>query len=149
MGKFSVQIPGGFGEWLWHKLIAALTLQICLYWAAVLIATLIALKHLMPVSSMWPIMPLIKDNNQFPVWLIYVSVNSKPDHPPPGDPGNSHILVASVVGFSLLCLALGSARGGVLNQNKNSIILKRARFLLCHSNKKLYRALVGRPMGLQ
>ena len=36
-----------------------LTLQICLYWAAVLIPTLIALKHLMPASSMWPIGPLV------------------------------------------------------------------------------------------
>ena len=30
-----------------------LTLQICLYWAVVHIPTLITLKHLMPVSSMW------------------------------------------------------------------------------------------------
>ena len=36
-----------------------LTLQICLYWAAVLILTLIAPKHLMPVSSMRPIGPLV------------------------------------------------------------------------------------------
>ena len=45
----------------------------------------------------------------------YVSVNSKPDHPP----GDSHILFAPVVGFSLLCLARG-----VLNQSKSLIILK-------------------------
>ena len=36
-----------------------LNLQICLYWAAVLIPILIALKHLMPVWSMWPIGPLV------------------------------------------------------------------------------------------
>ena len=30
-----------------------------LFWAAVLIPTLIALKHLMQVSSMWPIVPLV------------------------------------------------------------------------------------------
>ena len=64
-----------------------------------------------------------------------VSVNPKPDHPP----GDSHILVAPGVGFSLLCLARGSARGlapgGVLNQSKSSIILKKARFLLCLLNK--------------
>ena len=52
-------------------------------------------------------------------WLFlkasYLSVNSKPDHPPRATPGNSHILVAPGVGFSLLCLARdlsrGSARG--------------------------------------
>ena len=49
--------------------------------------------------------------------LVYVSVNSKPDHPP----GDSHILVAPGVGFSLLCLARG-----VLNQSKSSIILKKS-----------------------
>ena len=37
-------------------------------------------------------------------------------------PGDSHILVASGVGFSLLCLARG-----VLNQSKSSIILKKKR----------------------
>ena len=58
--------------------------------------------------------------------------NSKPDHPPPrSTPEDSYILVASGVGFSLPCLARRSARG-ILNQNKNSIILKKARFLLCH-----------------
>ena len=31
---------------------------------------------------------------------------------PPGDPWDSHILVASEVGFSLLCLARGFFRGG-------------------------------------
>ena len=36
-----------------------------------------------------------------------VSVNSKPDLPP----GDSHILAAPGVGFSLLCLARGFARG--------------------------------------
>ena len=54
-----------------------------------------------------------------------MSVSSKPDHPP----GDSHILVASGVGFSLLCLAQGSAQWyapGVLNQSKSSIILKKS-----------------------
>ena len=51
-------------------------------------------------------------------------------------PGDSHILVAPGVGFSLLCLVRGSA-SGVLNQNKNLIILKKARFLLCHLNKRV------------
>ena len=40
-----------------------------------------------------------------------VSVNSKPDHPPRATPRDSHILVAPGVGFSLLCLARGSAPG--------------------------------------
>ena len=44
---------------------------------------------------------------------------------PPGDPRDSHILVAPRVGFSLLFLARGSARG-VLNQSKSSIILKKS-----------------------
>ena len=49
-----------------------------------------------------------------------------------GDPRDSHILVNPGVGFSLLCLAQGSAPGGVLSQSKSSIILKKARFLaLC------------------
>ena len=48
----STDVFQGFGN-------EVLTLQICLYWAAVLISTLIALKHLMPVSSMWPTGPLI------------------------------------------------------------------------------------------
>ena len=51
-----------------------------------------------------------------------VSVNSKPDHSPPGaTPGDLHILVAPGVGFSLLSLAQG-----VLNQSKSSIILKKS-----------------------
>ena len=62
-------------------------------------------------------------------FLFNVSVNSKPDHPPGGPPGDSHILVAPRVGFSLLCLAQFAR--GVLNQSKSSIILKKARFLLC------------------
>ena len=41
---------------------------------------------------------------------------------PPVTPGDSHILVAPGVGFSLLCLAQGFAPG-VLNQSKSSIIL--------------------------
>ena len=51
----------------------------------------------------------------------------------PGDPRDSHIIVAPGVGFSLLCLARGFARG-VLNQSKSLIILKKARFLLCLLN---------------
>ena len=39
-----------------------LTLQIYFYWAAVLIPTLIALKNLMLVSSMWPMGPLVVFN---------------------------------------------------------------------------------------
>ena len=51
--------------------------------------------------------------------LVYASVNSKPDHPPRATPGDSHILVAPGVGFSLLCFAWGSAQGfaWVLNQS--------------------------------
>ena len=49
---------------------------------------------------------------------------------PPATPGDSHILVAPGVGFSLLYLSWGSARGfarrGVLNQSKSSIILKKS-----------------------
>ena len=41
---------------------------------------------------------------------FYVSVNSKPDHPP-ATLGDSHILVAPGVGFSLFCLARGSVLG--------------------------------------
>ena len=48
----STDVFQGFGN-------KVLALQICLYWAAVLIPTLIALKHLMPVSSMWPKGPLL------------------------------------------------------------------------------------------
>ena len=66
---------------------------------------------------------------------VYVSVNSKPDHPPRATPGDSHIPVAPGVGFSLLCLAPGSAPRGVLNQSKSSIILKKVRFLLGLLNK--------------
>ena len=51
-----------------------------------------------------------------------VSVNSKPDHPPRATPGDSHILVAPGVGFSPRSLA----RGGVLNQSKSWIILKKS-----------------------
>ena len=49
----------------------------------------------------------------------------------------SHILVAPGVGFLLLCVARGSAsRGvGVLNQSKNSIILKNSSTFACLLNK--------------
>ena len=47
--------------------------------------------------------------------------------PPPGRPMAIHnILVAPGVGFSLLCLARGSALGEVLNQSKSSIISKKS-----------------------
>ena len=54
------------------------------------------------------------------------SVNSKHDDHPRVTPGDSHILVALGVGFSLLCLArdLPEGGGGGLNQSKSSIILK-------------------------
>ena len=70
-----------------------------------------------------------------------VSVNSKPDHPPPrATPGDSHILGAPRVGFSLLCLARESARGfarGVLNQSKSSIILRKKSAIFALSLKQL------------
>ena len=43
-----------------------------------------------------------------------VSISSKPDPPSRATPGDSHILAAPGVRFSLLCLA-----GGGLSQNKN------------------------------
>ena len=42
---------------------------------------------------------------------LYASVNSKPDHPPPATPGDSKILVAPGIGFSLLYLAGGQPWG--------------------------------------
>ena len=66
--------------------------------------------------------------------VMYQSIPSLTISPPPpqATPGDSHILVAPRVGFSLLCLARGlpevcprSARG-VLNQSKSSIILKKS-----------------------
>ena len=42
---------------------------------------------------------------------VYVSVNSKPDHPPQATPEDSHTLVAPGVGFSLLCFARGLPGG--------------------------------------
>ena len=49
-----------------------------------------------------------------------MSVNTKPDHPSGLPPGDSHILVAPGVGvFAPL------SGSGVLNQNKNLIILKK------------------------
>ena len=39
---------------------------------------------------------------------VNVSVNSKPDQSPRATHGDSHILIAPGVGFSLLCLARGS-----------------------------------------
>ena len=66
------------------------------------------------------------------VKLRSVSVNSKPDHPPRATPWDSHVLVAPGVGFSLFCLARGSALGfarGVLNQSKSSIILEKSAIL--------------------
>ena len=57
--------------------------------------------------------------------VMYQSIPSLTIPPPRPTPGNSHIVVASGVGFSLLCLARGSAPGG-LNQSKSSIILKKS-----------------------
>ena len=60
--------------------------------------------------------------------IMYQSIPSL-TIPPTPTPGDSHILVAPGVGFMLLCLALGSSRGGgILNQNENSTILKTAIF---------------------
>ena len=56
-------------------------------------------------------------------YLMYQSIPSLTI--PRATPGDSHILIAPGVGFSLLCLARGSARG-VLNQNKFSVILKKS-----------------------
>ena len=42
--------------------------QICLYWAAVLIPTLVALTYLMSVSSMWPIGPLVLMKSRLHAW---------------------------------------------------------------------------------
>ena len=61
--------------------------------------------------------------------MLYVSVNSKLEHPQRVTPGDSHILVAPGVGFSLLRLARGFARG-VSNQSKSSIILKKSAIFL-------------------
>ena len=62
------------------------------------------------------------------MYLYYVSVNSKPDHPP-GDPRGFAHSSCPRVRFSFLCLAWGFVRG-VLNQSKSSIILKSAIFAL-------------------
>ena len=69
-----------------------------------------------------------RDKNNSPppsAYRVNVSVNSKPDHSPRATPGDSHILVAPGVGFSLIRLARGFARG-VFNQSKSSIILKKS-----------------------
>ena len=58
--------------------------------------------------------------------LHNVSVIFKPDHPP-GDPRDSHILVAPGVGFSLLCLARGDLKSKEKFNN-----FEKARFLLGH-----------------
>ena len=70
----------------------------------------------------------IEHNGNQVLELMYQSIPSLTILPR-ATPGDSHILVAPGVGFSLLCLARG-----VLNQSKSSIILKKARFLLCLSN---------------
>ena len=53
--------------------------------------------------------------------------------PPRATPGDSHILVAPGIGFSLLCLARGSVPG-ILNQSKSSIILKKCEFCFVGSS---------------
>ena len=64
--------------------------------------------------------------------LVNVSVNSKPNHPPPErPPGFSHSGCPWGRGFAPLSCP------EVLNQNKNSTILGKARFLLCHLNKRV------------
>ena len=76
-----------------------------------------ALDSVIRINFTW--MQLLKDGNSYyvndldrskgPV-NVNVSVNSKPDHPPRSTPGDSHILVAPGVGFSLLCLARGALK---------------------------------------
>ena len=56
---------------------------------------------------------------------MYQSIPRLTIPPPRAIPGDSHILVAPGVGFSLLCLARGSARGFVY-QSKSSIILEKS-----------------------
>ena len=77
-----------------------------------------------------------ESHTKYELNMTYVSVNSKPDHPRV-TPEDSHILVAPWVGFSLLCFGQGSAQGRALNQSKSSIILKKGRFSLCLSNKRV------------
>ena len=63
------------------------------------------------------------------MYPAYISVNSKPGHPPPrATTGDLHVLFAPGGGFSLLCLAWGFALG-VLNQSKSSIILDKSAIL--------------------
>ena len=65
---------------------------------------------------------------------MYQSIPSLTIPPPPrATLGDSHILVAPGVGFSLLCLARGSVPG-VLNQSKSSIILKKCDFCFVGSS---------------
>ena len=54
---------------------------------------------------------------------MYQSIPSLTIPPSRATPGDSHILVAPGIGFSLLCLP-GVSHQGVLNQSKSSIILK-------------------------
>ena len=84
------------------------------------------------------------------VKLMY-QVNSKPDHlPPPGDRwGFTHSSCPWRRVFTLvLPVGLPGVCSGVLNQSKGLIILKKARFLLCLLNKKLYRAFSRQANGL-
>ena len=66
-------------------------------------------------------------NSQKTIHLLLhnVSVISKPDHPPGATPGNSHILVALGIGFSLLC-------PGDLKSKEKFDNFEKARFLLGH-----------------
>ena len=68
---------------------------------------------------------------------INVSVNSRPDHPP-GDPrGFAHSSFPGF-GFLLLCLPWGlPGGGGLLNQSKSSIILKKKTAISALSLKQM------------
>ena len=66
---------------------------------------------------------------------MYQSIPTLIIPPSRATPVDSHILVAPGVGFSLLCLARGSSRRGILNQSRSSITKTKTRFLLCLLNK--------------
>ena len=69
------------------------------------------------------------------VYIMYQSIPSLTIPPPQGDPrGFAHSSCPWGRVFTPLSCP-GVCTGEVLNQNENSIILKKARFLLCHLNK--------------